>query len=324
MKLEENKTLAIIKSQGIVIAMVVVFIVFGILSKVVNGANSFATWGNLMQILQQNASLGIMACGMTFAIIGGNFDLSHGSLLTLLCCVVVKLYPDVGPVGAMLAAIALAIVSGAFTGFLVGYLKLNSMIVTLGMMNILSAIALIFTGGRNVSFRDRNGWFRQLGNGNIAGIPISAIIMAIFIVIFGLLLTKTVYGRRILATGGNDVAAKFAGINDKKVIMTSFIISAVTVALGAILIAARNAQGTATMGEGYEFDVISGVILGGASLNGGSGSVYKSFVGIMILGMLKSGFINLGLPSEMQFIAQCVIILVAVYMDIRAKQKKGD
>lgn len=324
MKLEANKALAVIKRQGIVVAMAVVFIVFGILSKIVNGVNSFATWGTLMQILQQNAWLGIMACGMTFAIIGGNFDLSHGSLMTLLCCVIVKLYPDWGPVGAMCAAILIAIASGAFSGFLVGYLKLNSMIVTLGMMNILSALALIFTGGRNVSFRDRNGWFRQLGNGNVAGIPISAIIMAVFIVLFGLLLTKTVYGRRVLATGGNSTAAKYAGINDKMVIMGTFIISAVTVALGAILMAARNAQGTATMGEGMEFDVISGVILGGASLDGGSGSVYKSFVGIMILGMLKSGFINLGLPSEMQFIAQCVIILVAVYFDIRSKQKKGD
>jgi len=319
---ESKKALTVLKGQGIVLAMIVVFAVFGILSKAVNGQNTYATLGNFMQILQQNASLGIMACGMTFVIIGGNFDLTHGSLLTLLTCICVNQYRSMGPVGAMLVTFAVAIVMGCLSGFLVGYLKLNSMIVTLGMMNVLSALALMYTGGKNVSFHDKKGWFKYLGNGNLFGIPYPVIIMIVFIIIFGIMLTKTVYGKQVMATGGNQTASNYSGVNSKKVIMMTFVISAVTVALGSVLMAARNAQADSTMGQGLEFDVIAGVILGGASLDGGAGSVYKSFVGIMILGMLKAGFVNLGLPAELQYCAQCVIILIAVYFDIRSQRKK--
>ncbi len=313
----QNNFLATLKKQGIVLAMILVYLVFVVISA------QFRTFNNFILILRQAATLAIMGAGMTYVIIGGNFDLSVGSLLSLCSVVCISLHDSIGPVPAMIVTIIVGCVSGIVSGYLVGYLKLNSMIVTLGMMNVLQAVALMWTNGKFVELRDSNAWFTKLGKGSIGPIPVSTVIMVIFVVIMATLLMKTVYGHQIMAVGGNDEACRYSGINSKMVVLKSFVISGFCTAIGAMLLCSRGAAAQPTLGESYEFDVIAGVILGGASLNGGSGNVYKTLVGILILTVLDNGFVIVGLPYYLQWAAQCVVILIAVYIDIRAKRKKG-
>jgi len=313
----KNNVVAVLKKQGIVLALILVFAVFSVASK------SFFSVENIILIFRQMATVGVLGAGMTFVIIGGNFDLSVGSLVSLCCVMCISLHDTIGPIPAILVTLVVGMVSGVVSGYLVGYLRLNSMIVTLGMMNILQALALIWTDGKHVQLSDRSSWFTQIGKGSILGIPISTIIMAIVIVIFAVVLMKTVFGHQVMAVGGNEIACRYSGINDKMVILKTFVLSGLAAAIGAILLCSRGAAAQSTIGETMEFDAISAVILGGASLSGGSGNVFRTFIGVLILGILENGFVLVGLPYYLQWVAQCLVILIAVYVDIRSKRKEA-
>ena len=314
---QENRIWKFLKNQAIVLAMIAVFAVFSMLNP------QFYSSNNIILILRQVSIVAVMGCGMCFVIIGGNFDLSVGSLLTLCCMICISLHDIIGPIPAMLVTIVIGILSGCLTGFLVGYLRLNSMIVTLGMMNVLQAIALMYSGGQYARLNDPDAWFTQIGKGSVGPVPVVVIIMVITIAVFTILLNKTIYGEYVLSVGSNAEACRFSGINDKKVILLTYVLSGFTTAIGAIMLCSRGGAAELRLGVGYEFDVITGVILGGASLNGGSGSIPKTFIGVLIIGILKNGFVIISLPYYLQWIAQCLIILVAVWLDIRSKRKKG-
>lgn len=314
---KENKVVGFVKSQAIVLALLAVFAIFSILN------NNFYSSANIILILRQVSVVAVMGCGMSFVIIGGNFDLSVGSLLTLCSMMCISLHDVIGPIPAMLVTLLVGMVSGVVSGFLVGYMGLNSMIITLGMMNVLQALALMYSGGQYARLADQNAWFTQIGKGSLGPIPYVVIIMAVVIAIFAVLLNKTVFGHHVLSVGSNAEACRFSGINDKRVLMQTYILSGLTTGIGAIMLCSRGGAAELKLGVGYEFDVITGVILGGANLAGGSGSVLKTFIGVLIIGILKNGFVIIGLPYYLQWLAQCVIILLAVWFDIRSKRKKG-
>lgn len=307
----------LLKNQAIVIAMLAVFAVFALISP------TFATKDNVILIFRQVATIAVMGCGMSFVIIGGNFDLSVGSLLSLCCVVCITLHDTIGPIPAMLITVVVGVASGVVCGFLVGYLRLNSMIVTLGMMNVLQAMTLMFTGGSSVKLASAKVWFTQIGKGSLGMIPNVTLIMVLFIAVYAVLLNKTVFGHHVLNVGSNKEACRYSGINDRNVILKTFVLSGLSTAAGAIMLCSRGGAAQNTMGQGYEFDVITGVILGGANLNGGSGSIFKTFIGVMIIGILKNGFVIIGLPYYLQWLAQCLIILLAVYAAIRTARKKA-
>lgn len=315
--MSNDRALAILKKQGIVIAMVVIYLIFAVISP------QFRTANNFLLIIRQITTIGVMAAGMTFVIIGGNFDLSVGSLLSLCGVICIMTHEAVGPIPAILITLVIGMVSGIICGFLVGYLKLNSMIVTLGMMNIIQAIALIITNARNIYMADERVWFTRIGKGSIGVIPISTILMLVFFGLMAVLLMRTKYGHHVMSVGGNAKACHYSGINDRMVILKTFVVSGLATAVAAIMLSSRGAGAQPTMGESYEFDVITAVILGGTSLDGGEGNVLYTLVGVAILGILKNGFVIVGLPSYVQWIAQCVIMIGAVYLDIRSKRKKG-
>ena len=312
-----NKAIAVVKKQGIVIAMVIIYLLFAVVSR------QFRTMTNFLLIIRQITTIGVMAAGMTFVIIGGNFDVSVGSLLSLCGVVCISLHEATGPVPAMLITVLIGMLSGVVSGFLVGYLKLNSMIVTLGMMNILQAIALIITRGRNVYMADERVWFTRIGQGSLGVIPVSTVITIIYFAVMAVVLFRSKFGHHVLSVGGNARACHFSGINDRMVIMKTFVLSGMSTGVAAIMLASRGAGAQPTMGESYEFDVITAVILGGASLDGGEGNILYTLAGVGILGILKNGFVIIGLPAYIQWIAQCLIMIGAVYLDIHSKRKKG-
>lgn len=304
------------RRQALIIVLIAIVVVFSILSK------SFLTSSNIINVFKQISTIAIMGAGMTFCIVGGNFDLSVGSLLSLCGCLFITLHDSMGPVPALLITLIIGCVSGAVSGFLCGYVKLNSMIVTLGMQQVLQAITLMVTNGQFVQLDDMTAPITVIGQGSIGIVPVSVIIMIVICVILGLVLTKSVFGHYVKAVGSNGETCRYSGINSQKVVLGTFVLSGLTAAVGGIILSTRGGGGQSTMGFGYEFDVITAVILGGASLAGGSGSIGRTFVGALVIGILKTGFVLLGLSSYTQYVAECIIILFAVYLDISASKRK--
>ncbi len=307
-----------LKRQGITFGFIIILIIFSVFSR------TFLTQQNIILVLRQVSIIGIMACGMTFVIIGGNFDLSVGSLLSFTTVLSIMISNTLGFIPALIITMVIGVLAGTFNGFLVGYLKLNSMIATLGMMSVYQGVIYIISGGlfTKLNNPDTNP-FTFLGRGFVGPIPFPVIFYFVCVIIFGLLLNRTVFGRQVKAVGGNAKAAKFSGINDKKVVLITFILSGLTCALGGMILGGRVGAAQNNMGLGYELEVITAVIVGGTSLLGGEGSVYKTVLGVLIMGFLFNGFIMVGLPYYFQWFAQWFIISAVVWLDVVSKKKEG-
>lgn len=305
----------IVKRQGLVIAFALMLVGFSFFS------DRFLTTDNILLVLRQISVLGILACGMTMVIISGNLDLSVGSTVTLTAFVTVDLLNRYNAVTAVLVALIIGALIGAINGVLVGYLKLNFLIVTLGMLQVIQAIVLIYSQGQYMFIPNpEESPFSFVGRGFVLGIPFPVILFGIIILISIYILNGTVFGRYIFSIGGNAEASKFSGIRSERVIFFTYVISSVTAAIGGIVFASRNMQAQNTLGQGFELEVIAAVALGGTSLLGGSGSIGKSVVAVLILGFLFNAFILVGLPYFSTLIVEWVILVVAVWIDITVRR----
>ena len=304
------------KRQGLVLAFILLLAIISFF------APRFLTYRNIMLVLTQVAIMGVMACGLTLMLIGGNFDLSIGSQLSLSTVIVVSLHDKIGPLPAIAIALVVGCGIGAINGYLVGFQKLTSLIVTLGMLPVVQALTLIYSGGTYSQIANPEAPFSFIGRGFLWGIPMPFIIFAVTAIVFGVILQKTIFGRRLYAVGGNRVGSWFAGVRDDWVIFFTFVITGLTAAMGGIMMGSRLMSAQNYLGKDYELTVLSAVILGGTSLYGGSGGIFKTVIGVLILGFLANGFIHLGLPYYTQMLAQWGIIIAAVWLDV--KGKKGE
>jgi ribose transport system permease protein len=192
------------------------------------------------------------------------------------------------------------------------------------MMTILTGAMLLYTGGGLRWIDDPSKtWFGVFGREDVFGVPVPAIILILFVIIFEFILKKTVYGIKVQAVGGNAYAVRFSGLNDKRIIMSTFVISGLMSAVAGIVMASRNMQYQTEIAFGYEFDVLSAVILGGTSLVGGVGSVLKSLLGVVIIVSLTKGFLMIGLPYYFQWVMQGIVILLIVWLDVASRKKEG-
>ncbi|MBT56319.1 MAG: ribose ABC transporter permease [Mameliella sp.] len=303
--------------QGILIAFVVFMVGFSI-------ANArFIDPDNIMGVVRSSAIMGVMALGVTFVVISGNLDLSVGSMMSFSTIVVLDLHDKIGPALAIPAMFALTLCLGAFIGFLVGYLKLNSLIVTLGMLSAIHGLTLTWSGGKNMDIGDKEGtWFKVFGQGDALGIPVPILLFALLAAVLGIMLAKTPFGRKVYAVGGNPTAATFSGIRRARVVFTCYLLSAFCVATAGLIQASRSLGSQNTVGQGLELEVLAAVILGGASLMGGSGTIFKTVIGVLILGFIQNGLLLVGLQFYVQFVVTWVIIILAVWLDIAAKRGK--
>lgn len=311
-----NQFIPFLKKHALIFLLLLLVGIFSTLS------DKFLSTANLISIFRQVALYGIMSCGMTYALIGGNFDLTAGAVVSLTCCTVVRMHDQIGPGPAIGIALLIGIASGVITGFLVGYVKLGGLITTLGMKSVLSAAAMIYTNSMffNVA-NPYDTWFRYIGRESVFGIPIQIYIYVVMIFIFQYVLSRTVFGHQLKAVGGNPVASRYAGINDKRTIMLSFVCSGFCAAIAGVVYGSRGMSAQVGIGDGLEFDVITACILSGTSLLGGSGSVTRALVGVLIMGVLRNGYVMMGLPYYTQWLTQCVIIVVVVWLDIESKKK---
>lgn len=310
-----TKIFRVLKKQALLVVLLLAVIIFSLLS------DNFLSTSNILLILKQITVTGILTIGMTYIVIGGNMDLSMGSMVSLSSVITVTLHDAMGPIPAILIALCIGMLCGAVTGFLVGYVGLNGMITSLGMQNVIYSAALIYTGNQYFKIENVNTWFSAIGRGNVMGVPAQVLVYMGLIAIFQLVLVKSLFGKRLIAVGNNPVCANYSGINSRGVVAGSYVISGLCAAMAGVVLTSRSMSGQSNAGMGMEFDALTATILGGTSLAGGSGSVVRSFVGAFIMGILKNGFVLLGLSDYLQWIAQCVIIVLVVWIDISSRKK---
>ncbi len=301
------------EQSGLLIALIVLAVVFSIATPI------FFTGLNLVNILRQVSLNAIAAIGMTMIILTGEIDLSVGSIQALAGVTAVMVLNSTGSILiALIVCLAIGVATGLSTGLIVTKLGINSLIATLGTMAIYRGIIMVAT--QAVSQPVLVEGFSDIGAGSVAGIPIPVIIAAGLIAVFIFILNNTVFGRYIYAVGGNKDSAKLAGLNVSNIKLKVYIIGNILFALSAFILTSRLDSGQAIAGTGMEMNVIAACILGGVSLNGGTGSLAGAIIGVVILGVIQNGLVLLDVNTFYHDIVRGAVILIAVYLDVRRKK----
>ncbi|WP_455810870.1 L-arabinose ABC transporter permease AraH [Pseudomonas graminis] len=262
---------------------------------------------------------GMVACGMLFCLASGDFDLSVASVIAcagVVCAVVINMTESLW-IG-VIAGLLLGVACGFVNGFVIAKLKINALITTLATMQIVRGLAYIFSDGKAVGIEDER--FFALGYASWLGIPAPVWLTIITLVLFAFLLNKTTFGRNTLAIGGNEEAARLAGVPVVRTRIIIFILSGLVSAAAGIILASRMTSGQPMTSLGYELIVISACVLGGVSLKGGIGKISYVVAGVLILGTVENAMNLLNISPFSQYVVRGLILLAAVIFD-RYKQK---
>jgi ribose transport system permease protein len=278
--------------------------------------SGFTNPNNLLNIARQTAIIATMAVAMTFVIAAGQIDLSVGAIAGLASVTTALTIARFGPVAGVIAGLLIGLIVGAVNGLLVTRLVIPSFLVTLGMMGVARGSAMWVTDTAPVPILDQR-YNAIFGSGSIGPIPSLLIWIVIVTAVGAIALRKTTYGRQVLATGGNERAARFSGIDTARIGFLVLTISGGVAALAGMLYAGRLQSGRFQWGEGDELSVIAAVVLGGTSLFGGSGSVIGSVLGALLIGVVNNGLILMGLEASQQIVIRGGIIIVAVALASR-------
>jgi ribose transport system permease protein len=291
----------------IYIAFALVFLYFSV---TLHGSG-FLTTTNLLNILRATATISIMAVAMSFVIGAAQIDLSVGATAGLASVTAAMTIQDHGMAAGIAVGLLTGLVVGSINGALVAFLAIPSFLVTLGMLGVAHGTAMWVTNTEPQPILDST-YNNAFGSGDIGSVP-SLVIWTLVVVVIGhVVLRKTSYGRRVLATGGNAVAARFSGVNTRQITFLVLAVMGLVAGLAGMLYAGRLQSGRFQWGEGDELSVIAAVILGGTSLFGGRSSVIGSLFGSVMIGLINNGLILAGLESSQQQIVRGAIIIVAV------------
>lgn len=298
----------ILRRYSILFLLLILVIVASMLSP------RFFTVGNFLNLLQQSSVIGIVSIGMTFVIITGGIDLSVGSILALAGMIVGILLKNGMAISlAIFITLVVGALLGGINGFITTKARVPAFLATLAMMVAARGMALLTTDGQPVFGLPSK--FNVLGAGFLWGIPISGIIWILLTLITAFILKYSVFGRRLYAVGGNPEAAYLSGININKVIATTYIISGLLSAFAGIVLASWLTVSQPTAGNGAELNAIAAVVLGGASLSGGTGGVMGTFIGVLLMSIITNIFNLIGLSSYYQSIFMGVIIVLALVLN---------
>ena len=277
--------------------------------------SNFLRWSNFLTILQQMVLNSILAVGMMFAIITGGIDLSIGCTFAITGIVVASITVGGGnPIIAIIAGLIVGAVLGAFNGFLVNNLKLQPFIATLGTMSLYRGIAYVVTGGQPVTNVPDS--YRNIFNGKMfAGIRYYIIAMIIVFVIAYIILQKTRTGAYLYAVGGNEEAAKLSGVNTVRTKYIAYIICGVCASIAGLVMLASLGSAESTAGTGYETNAIAAAAIGGTRMAGGRGTPFGTFIGGLMLAVLKVGMVVINVDSFWQYVVTGIIIIVASYFE---------
>ena len=312
-----NKVNKIFQKHMIEMILLVICIVIAIT------APGFFTVSNILGILRSAAFKGVIAFGMTMVIICGEIDLSISSTVAISGIIAglvgrrleaAGILPmETGIVLGIIVSVAICGLIGAFNGFLRTKFNIPTFIITLAMMNVLYGAAALLSGGFPLT--EFPSWYNTIGAGNIAGIPVPAILLIIVFIIIHIIMTYTTFGRSVYAAGGNPEAARLSGVNVKKVKILVMVAVQALAAMGGIMCSSQVMSAAHNFGKGWEMDVIASVIIGGGSLNGGVGDVKGTFVGLIFLGVLLNGMTLMNVSEYVQYIVRGGLILMAVLIN---------
>ncbi len=296
-------------NYGLFAILVIIFAFFSLIIPEV-----YFTWSNVLEMVRFASFVGIGAVGMTFCIMTGNFDISVGSMLGFAGVLGASISNIAGGSIGMLVTISVATFLGFFNGIFVTKLKIPAFITTLGMLFIYRSLAYIYTNNVN-QYVQGNIWIK-IGNGSFLGLPIPIYVMVICYIIGYLLLRRSPVGRYIIAVGTNSRAAALSGINVDNIRILAFTLVGIFVGIAAVINSSMlGVANPGMMGDGWEFQVITAVVLGGTALSGGNGSLGGSFLAALILVFLKTGMSNAQVNSYWQQVATGLVLIFAVSLN---------
>lgn len=318
----KNSITGFVKQAAILWVFIILCLIIAVLSP------NFIKLLNIVTVFKQISMLGILAIGSTFVLISGGIDLSVGSIVSLSgVCAALLGVEELGM--PLIVPIMAAILVGAIIGFINGvgitFGKITPFIMTLGFMISVRGLALLLSKGRPIFGLNPN--FMNISNAPVFKLGVVAVPSLIFylvgvIIIMSILLKHTVFGKWLYAVGGNEDAARFSAINVNWVKIAVYTLNGLLAGLCGVLMASRINSGDATVAENFALDAIAASVIGGVSLAGGVGTIWKTLLGALIIGVMQNGLQILGVSPFIQTIIQGLIIIIAVFFDMRSRANK--
>jgi len=268
---------------------------------------------NITNVLRQSVPLGLAAIGMLFVILTGGIDLSVGSIMALVSVAVALLIPEIGVFPAIVAGVAFATLVGAAAGCLVTFFNIAPFIATLAMMTIASGFALIIAKGQPIFIDDVS--YVNFGTGYLMGIPLPVYVFILFAILAHFVYQYTVFGRLVISIGSNETATRFAGVRVDWFKFAVYALSGLACGLAGVMASTRTGVGSPVMSIGFELDVIAAVVVGGASLAGGRGTVVNTIIGVLILSIISNLMNLMNISGYNQQVVKGAIIIIAVMLE---------
>jgi ribose transport system permease protein len=305
-----------LRGAGIVIPFVALFITLTVSS------SSFATKVNLLNILDQQAATLIIAAAGTLVLVAGGIDLSVGAVYALAGVTSAELAQHMAPAPAIVLGVAVGVCVGLVNGVVATFFRINALIATLAMSFVIGGLASLITHGNLVVLFDHPG-FGNLTHTQFLTVKTSIWITLVAVVVLGLFLARTTSGRYMYAAGGNAEAARIAGVRVSLVRVVSFTLSGAAAGLAGVIDASRVLSAQSSSGESLTFTVLAGIVVGGTSILGGEGAVWRTVVGVLFIALIGNGYDLLGLNPLYEQITLGAIMLLAVGVDAWTRQRRA-
>ncbi len=308
-----RRAIAFLQRYGILIIIALLMAGLTMLS------DSFLTPRNLLNIVNQSAPLAIIACALTLVIIGGGFDLSAGAVFGVASVSAAWLAVNVDPMLGSVAGPLVGLLLGLVNGLIITGFNVHSFLATLASSMVFRGIAILITGGALIPVRMEE--FAWLGRGRIGMVNIAVIVFVVFALAMMFLLNRTTFGRRVFAVGGNEEAAILSGVRTNLVKIATFGLTGFAAGLAGVIAVSRISMGQPQAGVGMELDAIAAVILGGTSIYGGKGAIWRSIAGVLLLALIGNGFNILNVNPFFKDLTTGLIIVVAVALSAGRKRR---
>ena len=310
--MENKKTI-----KEVLNSLTLVLIILGLGVVLSIASPNFLKTTNILNILRQVSINGILAIGMSLVCLTGGIDLSVGSIVAFAGILTAGMLNNTSLPIFVIALIAVVVgcIMGLINGYFVAYWGAPAFVVTLSMLTVGRGLTYIYCDGKPISKLPAE--FLVIGKGSLLGLPIPTIVLLIVFIVFSVMLSKFKLGRYIYAVGGNPQAAMVSGINVKKILLLVYMFSGMCCGVAAVVLTARVSAGLATAGDGYELNAIAATVIGGTSLSGGTGKLWGTLLGALLLGMVNTGLDLLNVTSYYQQVVRGLIILGAILIDTR-------
>lgn len=308
-------------ASGFLIRHIMVVVMLLIVAFFAYRSARFATPDNLTNILIAAAPFALIALGQTLVILTGGIDLSVGSVMAASAMAAAWTAKHAGdsPMLPLVAAVVTGLLAGSINGLIVSKFEVPPFITTLGMLTLASGIAYVIGNGAPINGLPAS--FGSFANTQVLGLTLPVILMIIAILVLAFVMKRTNYGLRVYAIGGNRLAAEIAGVRSRNILFSVYAISGVLAGLSGLMLASRVITGAPNLGQGYELDAIAAVVIGGASLMGGRGTVWGTAIGLLLIQTINNGLDLLLVPAYWQNVIKGVIIVAAVGVDVWAARR---